>query len=693
MKIVFSVLLFFYFGMGLAQSKKEQIDSLYLVLANDPDANRTENLLLLGKTYMSVNLDSSVAIYNSVYKESLEDKDKAVQGKSLIGLGNAYTNLSLRDSAMVYFQLAETAIERLDDYDLRTGLLMNRGILYVHMAEYDKARGEFEQVLELALVEDNKDDISRCYNNIAVCYSYTGDYEGSLRMHIESAKLAETLKDPMSLAKSYNNMGLVYFDLDDYEKSEEYLLKSLEIKKELGADLTVVGSYLNLGNTLRKIGVANEDTLKLNKAKQYYTSALDLAKETGYQKGINIAYTSLALVETTLGNYDKGVEYGKIAVQLNEEMKSVLSVMTARINLADAYRFKKQFKLAEEEIEKGMALARETHNKFIEKEGLLILSKIKSDNGDYKNGLKYYEAFKVLGDSISSTEIKNRVNELETKFKVAEKERDLAESNASLIATELKVKKRNNLIYGSLGFAFVLGLLGYLLFNQQKLKNRQLQKENELKTALAKIETQNKLQEQRLRISRDLHDNIGSQLTFVTSSVDNLKFGLKDENAATSEKLTRISNFTTQTIYELRDTIWAMNKNEITSEDLQTRIANFIEKAGIARDEIAFNFVVSEEISNDSTFTSVQGMNIYRIIQEAVNNSLKYAQATKIDVDFRRENDGYQFEIVDNGIGFNVETAESGNGLNNIKKRARDLGGEAVITSEENNGTRVSVVF
>lgn len=127
--------------------------------------------------------------------------------------------------------------------------------------------------------------------------------------------------------------------------------------------------------------------------------------------------------------------------------------------------------------------------------------------------------------------------------------------------------------------AILLSVLGYLLYNQQKLKNRQLQKESELKEALARIETQNKLQDQRLKISRDLHDNIGAQLTFIISSIENLQYGFEIKNEKLTKKLQDISAFTKETIYELRDTIWAMNKSEISLEDLQTRISNFVENA------------------------------------------------------------------------------------------------------------------
>ncbi len=206
---------------------------------------------------------------------------------------------------------------------------------------------------------------------------------------------------------------------------------------------------------------------------------------------------------------------------------------------------------------------------------------------------------------------------------------------------------------------------------------------------MARIETQNKLQEQRLRISRDLHDNIGAQLTFIISSIDNLKFGFTDMGEKLGNKLSNISNFTSQTIYELRDTIWAMNKENITFEDLQIRIANFIEHAKNASEKIEFSFNIDNDVEVDHLFSSVEGMNIYRIIQEAINNALKHAAADEIEVNISKEGNQYQIEIIDNGKGFEHNHAEIGNGLNNMKKRAGEMGGELNIISKAHKGTVV----
>ena len=315
----------------------------------------------------------------------------------------------------------------------------------------------------------------------------------------------------------------------------------------------------------------------------------------------------------------------------------------------------------------------------------------KVDLKDPKKEAEQLRKYIAVNDTIINDAKAKAVQELETKYETEKNERDLAETRANLAESKLQVKNRNNIIFGSLGLAIILGLLGYLFYNQQRLKNRQLKKEAELSAALARIETQNSLQEQRLRISRDLHDNIGAQLTFIISSLDNLKFGFSDMGEALSKKLSGISSFTSDTIYELRDTIWAMNKSEISMEDLQVRISNLIEKARLATGETSFRFDMEDSIASDRAFSSVVGMNVYRIIQEGINNSIKYASASEISVHISEENSEYLIHVKDNGNGFDKSTEPAGNGLNNMKKRAMDCNGTVEVLSEIGKGTSVQL--
>ena len=279
---------------------------------------------------------------------------------------------------------------------------------------------------------------------------------------------------------------------------------------------------------------------------------------------------------------------------------------------------------------------------------------------------------------------------METKYQTEKKEKLLQKSKAEIAIGELEIKKKETqfLILGLISLALLI--ITYLVYRQQKLKNKQQEQEFELKSAISKIETQNKLQEQRLQISRDLHDNIGSQLTFIISSVDNIKYAFEIQNTKLDDKLSSISSFAKSTIIELRDTIWAMNTSDITLEDLQIRIHNFVEKAKEAKEEIQFSFHIEDHLK-DIKFTSIEGMNIYRTIQEAINNSIKYAEANSIKIDIQSIKNDVIITVQDDGKGFDVDKIELGNGINNMKKRIHDINGEIKFITNAETGTEILI--
>ena len=82
-------------------------------------------------------------------------------------------------------------------------------------------------------------------------------------------------------------------------------------------------------------------------------------------------------------------------------------------------------------------------------------------------------------------------------------------------------------------------------------------------------------------------------------------------------------------------------------------------------------------------------MNIFRVVQEAINNAIKYADAQKITIELSKNNEHFIVSILDNGKGFNINTVELGNGLSNMEKRMNDIKGSVTIKSAENKGTEI----
>jgi signal transduction histidine kinase len=574
-------------------------------------------------------------------------------------------------------------------------------------------------------IKDNK-SIAAAYNSIASSFEAVSKLDSALMYHEKSLKLKREINDTIGIADTYNNLGIVYDTQGDYVKALKNYFEALKIYESYSKEFQKVPMvYVNIGIVYKK-------QKEYNKVLEYYQKALKIYQDNDYKIGEVITTGNIGSVLLSAENYEESIEYSikarelytqlgynryeaymdiniaiakdsmKLhtqarplylnAVKAFKEDRNLYELANAKIALAHNYSTSLDFLKAKRHLQEALQITQQNKFKEIEIKGLKQLAEVAAKTGDFSVAFKSYKNYAVEKDSIFKKEKTQTIFELETKYETEKKEKEILVQRADIAEKELKLSKKNTQLIGLGVLAIVFGLLGYLFYNQQKLKNTQLKKENELKDALLKIETQNRLQEQRLRISRDLHDNIGAQLTFIISSLDNLKYGFKIPGKLET-KLGTISKFTTNTIYELRDTIWAMNKSEITFEDLQSRISNFINAANLSTESTAFSFMVDKELEKQIVFTSVEGMNLYRIIQEAINNAIKYAESTQVEVLISKQNSNLEIVIKDNGKGFNMKNIELGNGINNIKKRATELKAELLIESDQKKGTNIQLVM
>ncbi len=597
------------------------------------------------------------------------------------------------DSAKYYFKEGMTfarAQDSLEDSGLIGKLHSEMGEASHRNEEITAAQYHYTKAGEIFESIGDKLGVSIIKLNLGNIYYVQGEFDKAAKLFHEGTVLADTTQYRYIRGSLFNSLAAAYEQLDDKQRSLNNALKALdEFKMEV--DTYPEYAALVYPNVAKKYKEKGE----FDKALSYLDTTDRIIEK--YNLEASKMNASVARAELYLATGKEGE-----AIELLERNKGLLDKY--RSNTEDHFSYRYSLGKAyhtlnknEKALETLLPLESLADSLNMAKEVGYInqaLADIFAEKGQFDKAYAARLKYETVKDSLYSVEKQTAFKEIDAKYETEKKERQLAETRANLAERELEVKQKNNLMIGSFGLAVLLALIGYLLYNQQKLKNRQLQKENELKTALARIETQNKLQEQRLRISRDLHDNIGSQLTFIISSIDSLSYGLQDAPTAVREKLANISQFTSQTIYELRDTIWAMNKSNITLEDLQARIHNFIEKAGSARSQSKFYFTVTDALPEHTSFSSVQGMNMYRIIQEAVNNALKYSNAPTVSVAIGKSPENHiEIAVRDDGTGFDRESTPSGNGLQNIEKRAKELGGSAFIESAPQQGTLVTVRF
>lgn len=569
-----------------------------------------------------------------------------------------------------------------------------------------------------------KNRLGKLHSEMGEATRMVGKPAKALFHYKKSDSLFRLDKDSLGVVIAAINLGNTHYVQGDFTNSIERYLKGLPL-----VDTTqylyipsalykgIAASYVELDNDSLSIFYTEKALHLAMKEIETYPEyvvppLIDLSRKEFERGNKQVAYTYITQADSIALHYNLNRVLPLLATQRaslllsDNEAKKALEVlkgsqeMLVQFPLAveDNFQFKYNLGLAhyrtgntDEALKIFERLATQAETLKYPKEIAQInqiLSEIYADNRQYNKAYEAQLRFKSVSDSLYTLDKQSTFKEIETRYQTAEKEVALAQTRATLAERELQVRQRNNIIYGVIGIAIILGLLGYLFYNQQRLRNIQLKREGELQTALAKIETQNRLQEQRLRISRDLHDNIGSQLTFITSGLDNLKYGLQDKQPEITEKLSEITSFTRTTINELRDTIWAMNKEEITFEDLEARIQNFLEQARKSSPDVIFTLDMNVSPSMDKVLTSVEGVNLFRIVQEAINNAIKYASASAIDISIVRDYKEIVTTVMDNGNGFNIQTPSLGNGLRNMKKRAQDINGKFLIVSDE-RGTEV----
>ena len=549
--------------------------------------------------------------------------------------------------------------------------------LGLNFGAYDLAIKNYTQSSILLKKSKNDTIIAKNYLGIGEAFSKKGDLTKAIDNYYKGLKIFENNKRERGTASTYNQIADVYFIKNDIPNSIKFLKKSLEILKNepenrefLTASHTMANilgmsgdfkSALEIDNKSLKIcDKINSDKMRVmfldNKANCFmYNNQLDSAQ---------IYFDKCLILDKQIGNPRQIAD--------NFSNQSILATM------------KNDFPAAEKFALESIDILTKTKNKINIINSYEALYQLYEKQGKYKEALKVKIKSYLEYKSMLSAKKEASTIEFQEIYESEKKEKQIIAQQA-----ETKQKTNQLIIASILALAFLI--IGFLIYKQQKQKNQQQAQENDLKLAIEKIENQNKLQEQRLNISRDLHDNIGSQLTFIISSVDNVKYGFDITNQKLDNKLTNISSFAKDTILELRDTIWAMNSNEISYEDLEIRINNFIEKAKLSQENISFSFAIDENLKQQK-LSSVEGMNVYRTIQEAINNAIKYAEADVISVIIKQRANQTAINIKDNGKGFDIETIEKGNGLNNMKKRIEEIEGKFDLTSS-NDGTKIEILI
>ncbi|MCK8492390.1 histidine kinase [Spirosoma sp. RP8] len=232
---------------------------------------------------------------------------------------------------------------------------------------------------------------------------------------------------------------------------------------------------------------------------------------------------------------------------------------------------------------------------------------------------------------------------------------------------------------------------------ERLIKERTIQQKRTYEAEVQTLAMKNSLLIEKTRIARDLHDNVGAHLAFVVTNLTHISDQAEKQPSMDrqlwSDQLRTIVSYTREAIKLLRETIWAIHQESFTVEEFSERLNQYINRYVQETDGLHVDVVVTG--TQAQRLTSTQVLNLFRIVQEALNNVIKHANATQAKVRLQVLAGGrISLRIHDNGRGFtwaNGAVSDHHYGLRNMQTRAEELGGSFRVFAEEGTTVEVTV--
>jgi signal transduction histidine kinase len=310
---------------------------------------------------------------------------------------------------------------------------------------------------------------------------------------------------------------------------------------------------------------------------------------------------------------------------------------------------------------------------------------IDSAAGNTASAYKYYKSYVLYKDSIFNMQSSQNLSLYKTQLEFEKKDHEinlLAAENKLQTALAEKQSQRRNFAYLLSVLLLATGVYVFLRYKKQ-----------------SKIRAEEKMLKERLAISQDLHDNIGSTLSSIAVYSEVAKIqGEKSGQQNMHELLEKISTTSNEMVTEMNDIVWAINPRNDSMEKIIQRMESFAKPLAAVRN-MQFDLQYDAAVLS-LPLTMDKRKNFYLIFKEAVNNAIKYSGAKLISSNIAVKGNSLQLKVSDDGVGFNPEaeinagkSSLSGNGLHNMHKRAHEMQGKLDIQSGPGKGTIIVLSF
>jgi signal transduction histidine kinase len=578
------------------------------------------------------------------------------------------------------------------------------------------------------------------YNLLAINYNKRGLFNESKKWHLKGIEASQKYDEKNLFYTHIHGLAQTYTELGNYQNALKLFKECLEYKEDTEI---ILGSYINIADIYSRLK-------DYDNANIYYKKGKALCDKNNNFQGKAIVLLGLGENYQHENKYQEALKTFQEALVIADENELNQLSVISRSTIGNCYISQKKYidaKLCFTE-----ALQKSIHFGLLQTQIEIYdeLRKISIKQEDFKNAYLFYEKSIHLKDSISKLERIKEINELEIKYQTTQKQKEieslrfenevkklalasqedaikniilkeeifkknnentllayqnssnkkrneiaLLKKNQQLKNLEINQQKNFKLLIISAFLILLIPIIALLFqfykrFKVQHLLNvkqseissqkiNSILKEQELDLIKASIRGQDK---ERQRISQELHDSIGGNLAAIKLQINNL-------NSSNFSNIQQISHQLDDTYQQVRNLSHTLLPKKFSQNKFLEVLESYLNNIGEAsKIKISFISYPKEEINKLDENIQVE---IFKIIQELLTNTIKHAQATEIEVQLNCVEDIFNLLFEDNGIGFETKNTPKGIGLINLENRINNLNSSFIIDSKLKRGTIINI--
>jgi two-component system NarL family sensor kinase len=523
--------------------------------------------------------------------------------------------------------------------------------------------------LGLASKLNNKKAFGFILRDIGKAFYLTGSYDSTAYYYNGAAEVLSKINKADVLADNYNELATLYVKLKNYDKALELYNRAISYAPK-------TGSRRALMTALNQVGLLYETNHNYREALNYFRQSFDISDSLDFVKkakeNTSEAYSHnfMADVMGSIKQKNESVQDILKTIDTKKSLNDTLALTINYFNLGLLYKSKRMYPQSLDALQNCLKYATKINYTDMQASAVNEIADLYGQTGDYRQSLIYLKTHMAL-NALSNTKNSKSIDELQTKYEITQRE-------DQLLQQQFEITKRNYWMTGIFVFILLMLVIGFIYYKQTQLKQRNIAMQ-----AIMEAE-----ESERRRIAQDLHDSVSQTMSAAKINLTVIGGELPFINDDQRKRFEKVINLVDYGFREVRTISHNMMPWALHKTGLAQVIKQFIEN--IENEAIAINFFSR---GFDVPFDDTTEIILYRVLQESVNNVMKHANASRLDISLIRDKDNISLTIEDNGKGFDAANPgiNKGMGLSNLRSRINFLNGKVELDSQVGKGTLVSV--